>query len=240
MLLIALIFLSGCRQESKPNGDKLVNKAIAAHGMEKILDKALRFNFREHSYTAMRTSDQYTYTREHTIDGSTISDILHSSGRFERMVNGMEIEVPDSMAVKYSASVNSVLYFMQLPLVLNDKAAIKSYLGDITIRNSTYHTVRVVFNEEDGGEDFQDEFRYWINSENMEIDYLAYSYLTEGGGVRFREALNKRRVGDILFQDYNNYKPNDKSPPLDSLPDMFERGELKLLSTIVNTEITVE
>ena len=38
----------------------------------------------------------------------------------------------------------------------------------------------MTFKENGGGKDYQDEFRYWININNGQIDYLAYNYLTEG------------------------------------------------------------
>ena len=87
--------------------------------------------------------------------------------------------------------------------------------------------LKVTFKEEGGGEDFQDEYRYWINQKNHEIDYLAYNYLTDGGGTRFRRAINKRKIVGIFFQDYVNYKPFQKFEQLDSLPSLFEQERVR-------------
>lgn len=64
------------------------------------------------------------------------------------------------------------------------------------------------------------------------MDYFAYLYKTEEGGLRFREAINPRKKGGILLQDYINYKPADENTPLDSLKAMFVSGRLQKLSEI--------
>ncbi|MBT8262200.1 MAG: deoxyribose-phosphate aldolase [Bacteroidia bacterium] len=203
--------------------------------MDLINGREISFQFRDHQYKMYRDSNLYVYSRIK----DSITDILHSRKGFNRVINGTPVLVADSMAAKYSASVNSVLYFFQLPFVLNDAAARKEYIGRTTIEEMEYHILKVTFNEEGGGEDFEDEFRYWINTETFEIDFLAYSYLTDDGGIRFREAFNKQRFDGILFQDYRNFKPASLQVPLDSLPVLFERQELKLLSKIENKDIQV-
>jgi hypothetical protein len=236
VLLSTTTMIEGCQSNETATADSILVKSSAAHQVDKIFGKEISFRFREHSYRLYRDSVKYIYTR---ITADSIEDELHSIDGFSRRINGKPVKVVDSMAAKYSSSVNSVLYFFQLPLVLNDAAARKEYLGTNFIGDSEYHRLKVTFSEEGGGEDFEDEFRYWINTETLEIDYLAYSYLTDGGGIRFREAYNKRRVDGFLVQDYRNYKPASLDISLDSLPSMFESDELQLLSTIEKTDIEV-
>ena len=81
---------------------------------------------------------------------------------------------------------------------------------------------------------------YWVHSENYTVDYLAYSYATDGGGIRFREAYNPRKVNGIRFVDYRNYKPNTLTVALEDLDDWFQADSLQLLSTIENTSISVD
>ena len=64
------------------------------------------------------------------------------------------------------------------------------------------------------------------------MDYLAYSFQVNGGGVRFREAYNPRTVGGIRFQDYVNYKHENKDFPVQQLDQAFLNKELKELSRI--------
>lgn len=90
-----------------------------------------------------------------------------------------------------------------------------------------------------GGKDFDDVFMYWIHKQNFTVDYFAYKYSVEGGGIRFREAYNARIIEGIRFVDYNNYKPESKDVSLEKLDSLFEKGALKLLSTIETEDITV-
>jgi hypothetical protein len=71
------------------------------------------------------------------------------------------------------------------------------------------------------------------------MDYFAYSYESDGGGIRFREAINPRKIGGILWQDYVNYKPADETVSLDTLESMFISGTLEKLSEIKMENITV-
>jgi hypothetical protein len=143
------------------------------------------------------------------------------------------------MATRYSNSVNSVHYFAQLPYGLNDNAVQKELLGEATINGNPYFEVGVTFKQEGGGTDFQDKFVYWIHKENYTVDYLAYSYETDGGGIRFREAYNVRYVDGIRFADYNNYKPESLEVSLTDLDALFAKGALKLLSKIETESIGV-
>ena len=74
--------------------------------------------------------------------------------------------------------------------------------------------------------------------ENKTIDFMAYSYLTDGGGVRFREAINRREIKGLLIQDYVNHAA-DKNTTLDKLPKLFEEGKLENLSMIINENVRV-
>ena len=99
--------------------------------------------------------------------------------------------------------------------------------------------MKVLFNQSGGGKDFKDEYRYWIDQESHLIAFLAYNYLTDGGGTRFRIATNYRKHGGILFQDYINYKPKLRFMSLDSLPILLEKGNLIEISKIKNKNIMV-
>jgi hypothetical protein len=135
--------------------------------------------------------------------------------------------------VKYTASVNSVLYFALLPYGLNDAAVNKSYLGESTIKAAAYHKIKVTFKQEGGGEDFQDIFIYWVNQQTSTVDYLAYSYAEDDGvGSRFREAYNVRNVNGVRFADYVNYKYEGSEFELADYDMAFEQEELKKLSVI--------
>jgi len=164
---------------------------------------------------------------------------MTSNDPLKRYLDDVSTQLSDSIQRVYSNSLNAVMYFFQLPKPLQDAAVIKEINGSIIVNDKSYWSIKVTFQKDGGGEDFQDEYRYWINQETYEVDFLAYNYQTDGGGTRFRKAINRREIDGFLFQDYENYKPSKKFEPLDSLPVLFEQGYLKQVSLIRNKNIRV-
>ncbi|MBK8501742.1 MAG: hypothetical protein IPL46_05765 [Saprospiraceae bacterium] len=71
-------------------------------------------------------------------------------------------------------------------------------------------------------------------------DYLAYNYQTDGGGSRFRRAINRREVGGILFADYVNYKTDPETLYILNFDSLFETGALDSLSLIATENVVVK
>lgn len=240
--LTLLTFLAfACSKPERPlDATGIIANAIKAYGLDAITNKKIEFDFRDRHYSLLREEGKYTYTRSFQDSLGYVEDILVNSSEFTRLVDGEKQEVDSVWSSKYSNSVNSVLYFIQLPLTLTDPAAIKTYKGVVTVKGKNYHLIEVRFTEEDGGKDFEDVFLYWFDEQTFSMDYLAYSYITEGGGVRFREAFNKSEIGGVVFQDYINYKPEDKLTPLEEMSSLYDKAELIELSRIENVNISVE
>lgn len=237
--LFMLFLYSACNQASDP-AQAVVDAAITSHGGDKLENATLAFDFRERHYTYARTGGTYAYTRAFTDStGAKVTDVLRND-RFTRTVNGNTVQLPEERQKAFSNSVNSVLYFALLPYGLNDAAVQKEWIGKTELEGKSYDLVKVTFRQEGGGEDFEDEFLYWFNTETHTLDYLAYNYQTEGGGVRFRKAINPRQVEGILFQDYINYKPASKDVPLEALEELYKKDSLEVLSNIELENIAVD
>lgn len=213
--------------------DQIVDRCIKRHGGKSYQDAHYSFRFRKHTYNFKYKKGEFVYERIHP-ETKTL-DRLTNDG-FERFIDGEMTELSEKDQGKYARSVNSVHYFAFLPFFLNDPAVRKKLLGTSTIDGHNYYEVKVTFVEEGGGDDFDDEFVYWISQENWTMDYLAYSFHVDGGGVRFRKAYNPRKVKGVRFQDYVNYK-HDKDTPVESLDDHYLKGTLKELSRIELTDI---
>lgn len=242
LLLVIIVGISACKKPApKPTrADKIVQKALKKAGGSNYNKAMISFKFRGVLYKSNRDCGSYTFYRvKLDSSGNKIQDVLSNNG-FKRTINGKAIELSDSTAQGFINSVNSVHYFMQLPFGLNDAAVHKKYVGEEEIGEETYDKIAVSFAEENGGEDHNDNYMYWISQKNKTIDYLAYSYETSGGGMRFREAYNPRKIRGIRFVDYKNYAPKDfKSVKLENLGKLFEAGKLEMLSKIVNKNIQV-
>lgn len=240
-LPFALLFILAvaCTQTKPPGAEEILTRSISAHGMDKLDSIAIKFRFRDKIYTLERNTDGYFYTRSFQDSAGQITDSLVNSTDFSRFLNNQPVFVPVRWEKKYANSVNSVLYFFQIPWILQDPAAQVTYVDQITIKNEPYYTLKVEFSKEGGGVDYDDEFRYWVHANNYTVDYLAYNYHTEEGGTRFRVAVDRKRIEGILFQDYINYAPVEKFPPLDSLPSLYQKNQLEEVSRIINENIRI-
>ncbi|WNJ18897.1 DUF6503 family protein [Pontibacter sp. G13] len=211
--------------------DDVVNASIKAHGFEDLGNAQVEFSFRGTTYSMQRDHGAYRYAREFEKDGKRFLDEMTNDG-FQRTIDGEAVQVPDSMANKYRNSINSVIYFAFLPYSLNDDAVVKELLGKSKIGDIEYWKIKVTFRQEGGGEDFQDEYVYWFHPEDLTLDYLGYSYEVNGGGIRFRAAINRRSVHTLLVQDYVNYKADPSQVSVEELDEWFNSGKLEELSRI--------
>lgn len=238
ILIIAVLFM-GIYVMAKQRGDimdisqKVIDACIKKHGGKKKYEKAhFVFDFRDKHYVSERNKGEFTYSREYTDKtGQEIKDVM-SNESFVRRTDQKVTKLDDKKIQSYRNSINSVNYFALIPFFLNDEAVHKKYLGLQSLKDIPYHKIQVTFSEDGGGDDHDDVYVYWIRDQEFTLDYLAYSFEVNKGGVRFREAYNPREVGGIRFQDYVNYKYHDKDIPVHELDKKFESGELEELSKI--------
>jgi len=217
------------------NANQIINASIASHGGDHYKNAHFAFDFRKYHYEYHYDHGRYSYQR-HAEDGAT-RDNLTNDG-FTRTVNGELVDLTDKKRKSYSNSVNSVHYFAFLPFFLNDAAVNKNLLGTTTVKGKAYYKIQVTFDQEGGGDDYDDIYVYWIDKVDYSLDYLAYSFHVNGGGVRFRAAYNQRKVGGIVFQDYVNYK-YEKETPVANLDTLYENDQLVELSRIELKNIRV-
>jgi uncharacterized protein YcfL len=251
IVLLISVFLAACssraenevqteevasKEDSK--AEQIIQNSIPAHGGELYEKANYRFAFRGSSYRFNNDKAFFKYEYK-GLDkqGDSIHTLL-SQNNVQVWKNNELLELDEKEQLIYSDNLNSVIYFATLPHKLGDQSVNKFYEGTTTIKDKSYEVIKVTFDQEGGGTDFDDEYYYWVNAETMIMDYLAYNYHTNGGGVRFRVAYNPRKVGGIHFQDYINYKA-EVGTPLAELPALLESGELEELSRIETENITL-
>lgn len=219
---------------------EIVDKAIQAIGGD-LLDHAdIDFTFRTRDYKFHQQGGKFEYTRIHVdTTGKKTIDLLTNEG-LSRSVDSKPVDLDEKWAQRYSNSVNSVFYFAFLPYRLNDAAVIKTYNGIKDFNGKKYHEVEVQFAKEGGGVDHDDNFLYWFSEDKYALDYFAYDYITDKGGVRFRHATNRRLVNGLIVQDYVNYKPKDKKTGLYDMFEAHKSRELVELSRIELENVVVE
>lgn len=237
-LLFISMSLYNCAPET-PTAQEIIDNAIDVAGGDIISNASIHFKFREYYYRATRENGLRTFERCTDAACEAQRDVIKRNGDFVRFRESIKQNIPDSMSTKYASSVNSVHYFSVLPYGLNDKAVLKTYDGETIIHKEPYYKIKVTFKQDGGGEDFQDEYMYWIHKKTYTVDYLAYNYKVNEGGTRFRAAYNERVINGVRIVDYKNYKPEEQFPPLTELGSLYENEKLELLSKIELEDVTI-
>lgn len=226
---LILLFMCACSGNSDPQ--KIIDQSIDKYGGIRYKHSYIQFDFRDKQYDIHRTGGNFTYIRAFKDSIGDVRDIL-TNNAFNREVNGERVTLTDQERISYQASLNSVIYFALLPFPLNDPAAQKRYLGKSKINGESYHKIEVTFSEEQGGSDFEDRFVYWIHQKHKTMDFLAYTFHQNGGGTRFRQALNPRVVNGIRFADYLNFTSDSIQKNIEDYDELFMTGDLKKISEI--------
>ncbi|WP_424494345.1 DUF6503 family protein [Salinimicrobium sp. GXAS 041] len=237
-LLLLVVVFSSCEQEKeKTPAEEIIAKAIENAGGEKYEKAEIHFSFRENKYSSKRNGGFYQYTRTIQDSLGEARDVLTNEG-FQRFRGEREETLHDTLKANFANSVNSVHYFVQLPYGLDAPAVQEELVGQDSIFGEPYYEVKVTFSQEGGGTDHEDEYMYWIHQQDYTIDYLAYRFYVNDGGIRFRKAIEPRVIGGIRFVDYENYKLDIswKTIELTKLDDLFINGELELIS-MIETEV---
>ena len=241
LLFGLLVFSLSCREERKSlTAQEIIDKTIEEAGGDSYENTTISFTFRDKEYSSKRGNGQFELTCQFTDSIGEVRDVLNNDG-FIRLINEVKIALADSMAAKYSNSVNSVHYFVQLPFGLNDPAVKKELVGEADVDGKNYYEIKITFAQEGGGEDHEDEYMYWIAKDDLTVDYFAYKFYTDEGGIRFRKAYNPRKVSGIRFVDYKNFKLESwENVDLKTVDSLYEDGKLELLSEIKTENISVE
>ncbi|MFY0592934.1 DUF6503 family protein [Roseivirga sp.] len=239
LLLVGLVSLESCGDSAETlTVDDVIQKAVLRHGGENYENMEVEFDFRNRHFRAKISSGQYVYERTFKSKEGIVKDVW-SNDKFKRMIDQEEIKLNQENMRSYRTATNSVIYFALLPFNLDDPVVNRQLMRSVEIKGKSYYKVEMTYGENGGGEDFEDVYVYWIHKDDFTIDYLAYSFNINGGGVRFREAYNPREIDGIRFQDYKNYTIK-KDFPAQELDYAFETEQLELLSHIELENIKVD
>ena len=231
--------LLSCQQsDTQRQAQRIIDRAIEAHGGEALQQVHISFDFRKYHYEVQLDQGKFIYERTGEDSVGFVHDVL-TNQHFTRSVDNQPRNLSEKEQDTYRNSLNSVVYFVLLPYPLNDPAANKEYLGETMLQGEPYHKIKVTFDQEGGGDDFNDEFIYWIHRKRYTMDYLAYEFHVNDGGTRFREAYNVRKIQGIRFADYINYESTQKVP-LEEYDRLFEEGKVKELSRIETKNVEVQ
>ena len=225
--------------EPAVTAEAIIERSVIHHGMERFDSVLIELTFRDHDYAFINDHGRFAYMRMGTDSlGAEVHDLLTNQG-LERIYNGDSKALSPKDSAAYASSVNSVRYFFMLPYSLLDPAVNAELLDSVSIEGVAYDCVRITFDQEGGGTDFDDVYHYFFRRDSGALDYLAYTFEVDGGGLRFRKAVNQRRVDGVLVQDYLNFGVDGPDRGIDSVAARYTSGELPQLSVIENTEVQI-
>ncbi len=230
---ILFFFLSVCfacnrNRAVDEKANEIINQCIEAHGGKNYQNFDVSFDFRKFRVRLKQDGTQFSYERMMT---DSLKDVYHdilTNESFVRKKNDKPLSLSQKDTDKFREGTNAVAYFALLPYKLSEPAVQLSYQGEISLQNQKYHKIKVTFEKEGGGKDYQDAFCYWINQATHTLDYLSYT----NGGPRFRKAIRRETVAGIVFQDYENYEILDETIAPTEYDKAFLEGKSKLLSKI--------
>lgn len=240
-LIVTLFACSDMRKEEEPI-DELISHIKQKHGSGLITQRNISFTFRGRDYEQRIEEGRSVKFRRFVEEGDTIVDKwIRTESFFERHINGELVTVTDSAKQEHKSAINSVFHFTFLPLFLTNNAVNAEIIDTVSIGTDPYCKIKFTFNKDVELDipSTDNIYIYWINLNNKTLDYLAYEYFTNDGGLRFRKAYNRRSIGGITFQDYMNYRPRDTTVTLMTIDEAYNRREIEEVSKIVNTNIQV-
>ena len=145
--------------------------------------------------------------------------------------NGVERTVKTGEEQRLRDWAMARVYFGFLPYRLNDPSVYKQDLGLVDWDGRRLHKVKVTF-QAGTSTDASDEYMYWFDPETARLEYLAYSYDNNGGGLRFRRAVKHRRVGGLLFFDQENLGADGPGLSVDAIDAAYVRESMRHVSTV--------
>lgn len=158
--------------------------------------------------------------------------------RLEVWQQGNPIDVKPEEGQIFKDWAMARLYFCFLPYRLDDASVLKEELGLEEWNGRTLQKVRVTF-VADSSTDANDQYMYWLDPESGQVELFAYSYEGNPGGLRFRRAVNHRRVGGLLFFDQENLGAEGDDLRVDHIDPEFVQDKMRPVSMIELKNITV-
>ena len=247
LFLFILVLSSACQTDKKTqaddegsagilSADDIIQKAIEASGKQKVSDHRIVFEFRDKTYVSEGICGQFKFTRIDT--SKQVKDVFFKD-RLQRKVKGKVVQLADTTATSIKSTINSVNYFVHLPYRLKDGAVKAKRLADDTIADTFYYQLQVKFSKDGGGKDHQDIYRYWFDKKDYSMDYLAYKFYTNDGGMRFRVKKAEKKMKGIVFQDYENLKPKADSLSFSNISEAYKEDRLEKVSKIITQPVSV-
>lgn len=220
-----------------PDAPDIVAKAIEFHGNEAFQSSALSLTI-----TSLSGSFQIASTREGGRFEYVVTDprsqrrVRLTNDVVEEWRDGVKMELDEEGARRARAFADARVFFPLLPFTLNGDAINFEDLGLEQWDGQALHKVKVSFTP-GSSNDADDTYMFWFDPDTGRIEQFGYDF---SGGLRYRKATAFNLVGGILFSDQENYAIDGERVPVDMLSPEYVAENMRLLSTVALSDITVE
>lgn len=240
-----LAFVSGCGSSNEslalpPTMPEIVARSIEFHGG----------SLYEHSTMAMtisslsgsfriettRRGGQFNHTVIGTMGGDVERRVRVDNDGVQESHGGNEVVLDENGTRIARAFVDARVFFPLLPYSLNGSAVQFEDLGQDTWSGRDLHKVKVSFTPESSN-DADDHYMFWFDPETGRMEQFGYDF---DGGLRLRKGVEFERVGGVLFSTQENYAIDGERIPVDLLSEDYVAENMRLLSTVVISDVTVE
>ena len=245
LAITLVLLLSGCApipsSDSTLPMPKIVAKAIEFHGSTVYERSEISITITSLSGSFRIATRRLGGNFEHTVSdldplSQTESSTVLTNNTVREWHDGLETELDDEAARLAQAFVNARVFFPFLPFTLEggdiqfDDRGIENWHG------ADLHKVKVTF-ATGTSNDADDSYMFWFDPNTGRIEQFGYDF---SGGLRFRKAVEFKRVGGILFSTMQeNYALNGNRIPVEHLsPDYVEKN-MALLSRVAISDIAV-
>ena len=251
---LAGVLATGCATgEAPPGAQPDADSETSAPALLPIVAKSIEFHggdVYDHSAVSLtitslsgsfdivsrRQGPGFDYTVTGKVGRNQVERRVHyTNDTLEQWENGEPVELDEEAARQARAYVDARVFFPFLPYALKG--------GDIHFEDQGLEAwdgrelqrVKVTFTP-DTSNDADDSYLFWFDPDTGQLEQFGYDF---NGGIRFRKAISFMRVGSLLFSTQENYAVDGDRVPVDTLNPEYVSEEMKLLSTVVLSNIEV-
>lgn len=235
LLLLAAVLSAAPLEAEWVKRLDIVDRSIAEHGGDRFFSATTRLDICSRSgcfNVAMRLEGglfDYTITQD-------------DQGRRVRLTNSTVERWQDGSPVgtgedeeRWRSFVSQRVYFVSLPFRLGDSSVFLEDHGIVDWEGRRLHEVKVSF-EPGSSAGSASEYLYWFDPSSARLEQFAYDY---EDGMRFRRAVNHRRVDGILFFDQENLGLEGEGLSVDLIDPVYVAETMRPISTVEIRNITV-
>ena len=224
-----------------PDLPEIVARAIEHHGGDLYEGSQISMTI-----TSLSGSFRIDATRdggrfEHVVtdparDGRPERRVVLTNDGVQEWRGGAEVTLDAEDERRARAFADARVFFPLLPYTLKGGDIHFEDRGLETWEGRELQRVKVTFTPGTSN-DADDAYTFWFDPETGRVEQFGYDF---DNGLRFRKATSFQRVGGVLFSDQENYAVDGGKVPVDTLTPEYVAGSMRLLSTVVISDVTVE